>query len=130
MFAGIVSGTETVPDAQATVSGSPVTVVEDVRLQLVAPVTVADSVTAPPVLGSDEELLVKPEIVGFPVGADAAAAPLAAGNPRVTTATTANPMELRIHRLIYIARRPSSSKSLVDTRLGKHNTDMSVDSPP
>jgi hypothetical protein len=88
VLAASVSGTETGPDAQVTVSGSPVTAVFDDSSQLVAPVTVADSITDPPALVRDEGLAVKPEIVGFAEEVDGTAAPATPGIPAIGMVTT------------------------------------------
>ena len=62
--AGTVTASETVPEVHAWVWGSPVMAGEDEIAQLVAPLTVADSVTDPPLSGSEDVDGAKPVTVG------------------------------------------------------------------
>ena len=64
-LAGRVTGTERLPDEQSEVCGSPLTSGEEVRVQVLAPVSAAETVTVPPANGWEAGVAVKSLTVGM-----------------------------------------------------------------
>jgi hypothetical protein len=93
VLVGMLTGTDNGPDLQLGEAVKPVMAGEDARVHLVAPDTVAASVTIPPVDGSEDGEAAKPVTVGAGVAANAGGAvempiPIETTVPTLTSAET------------------------------------------